>query len=321
MKAFNYTHPTKILSGENTCSQLASIISVCYKSVLFICTDESLCNTSFLRKIKRSLNELGIGFCEVTNIPQLLKTSTIQQGIQKCIDHNVDCIIALGGASALDAAKLIGMAARSETTSHEYIWDIQQFTADPIPVITVPNLSAAGLEMNNSIAIANDETKETYHYKCHLPTLTVMDPTLTASAPLKLSVCSALDILDHIFKYYFNGCSDDSQKYCFERLIFGIITSTQDIVKSPDNLKAIEELLWCAAITRDTLGALTQDETCLSSEHLAQIFNHYTKKDYASFARFARNVFGVDASDDLTAAQLGIDLYGNWMKTIGVLSC
>ena len=128
-----------------------------------------------------------------------------------CISYHKgshDGIIAIGGGSALDGAKAIGMTVNSEVS----LWDFEYRKPEPIlqsldcfpTFITIPTTAGTGAE-TESTAMITDTVKGMKFCLAHLgmrPSLAILDPELTIELPANLTAWTGVDALTHALEAY-----------------------------------------------------------------------------------------------------------------------
>ena len=128
-----------------------------------------------------------------------------------CISYHKgshDGIIAIGGGSALDGAKAIGMTVNSGVS----LWDFEYRKPEPIlqsldcfpTFITIPTTAGTGAE-TESTAMITDTVKGMKFCLAHLgmrPSLAILDPELTIELPANLTAWTGVDALTHALEAY-----------------------------------------------------------------------------------------------------------------------
>ena len=192
-----------------------------------------------------------------------------------------------------------------------------------IPLGTIVTVFGTGSEMNAGAVITHEEKKIKGAVLGAQADFAFLDPTYTLSVPMKQVISGAFDTLSHAMETYFgkpdeNNLSDDIN----EGVMRSVIRNIRVLLKEPNNYNARSELAWASAMAENgilKIGKVT-DFQCHMLEHqlgaytncnhgagLAVIhpvlYRHICKEGAARFARFARNVWGVESghSDEETA--------------------
>ena len=121
MVNFEYYSPTKIYFGKNREKEVGSIIKkLKYQKVLLHYGKSSIKELGLYDLIVKSLNKEGIEFVELGGVEPNPKIDLVREGVALCKKEKVDFILAVGGGSVIDSAKLIGVASKSKEDPWEF---------------------------------------------------------------------------------------------------------------------------------------------------------------------------------------------------------
>ena len=180
----------------------------------FIVTDRFLFNSGAVDNISKVLDEIGIEhevFFDVKPDPTL---STINQAMAIMRPFEPDVIIALGGGSPMDAAKIMWLLYEQPDTNFEDIamrfMDIRKRICS-IPelgkkalMVAIPTTSGTGSEVTPFAIITDDETQVKYAIADYAltPNMAIIDPNFVDGMPKGLTAASGIDALVHSFEAY-----------------------------------------------------------------------------------------------------------------------
>ena len=184
------------------------------KKRAFIVTDRFLFNSGAVDNITKVLDEIGIDhqvFFDVKPDPTI---ATINQAMEIVRPYEPDLIIALGGGSPMDAAKIIWLLYEQPDTKFEDIsmrfMDIRKRICQ-IPdlgqkatMVCIPTTSGTGSEVTPFSIITDEKT----HYKYAIadyaltPNIAIVDPNFVDSMPKGLTAASGIDALVHSIEAY-----------------------------------------------------------------------------------------------------------------------
>lgn len=339
MLPFSYENPVRVRFGEGAVHQLSEVLRGSYKRVLVVCAKGPIQTNGAYDTVKAQIFGAGAEVIQMGGVDSNPKLSSVYEGIAAAGNAGADCVLALGGGSAMDCAKLIAASAKTGVDPYEYVWGSRPVAADSLDTIMVPTIAATGTEMNNTSVIVNEKTREKYWCVCAFPKYCIMDPALTATLPGRLTVWGGMDVLSHTFEFYFNGFMGSEFQLCLsEALIVSVMRALTRLADDPGDLVARGEIMWCSTVTWGTgltkIGRRDPDMTCHSIE---ESFSGYFDTHHGAclgvltprwmklvadghtdiFARFARKVMGVACDNDKQAAQSGITAYVEWLKKIG----
>ena len=179
------------------------------KKRIFIVTDEFLFNNGYAKPITDKLNELNISYTVFSNVEPDPTLSCAKLGAKEMQSFKPDAIIALGGGSAMDAAKIMwvlyehpevdfyDMAMRF-VDIRKRIYDFPKM-GEKAYFIAVPTSSGTGSEVTPFAVITDDETHIKYPLADYelLPNMAIIDTDLMMSAPKGLTAASGIDALTH----------------------------------------------------------------------------------------------------------------------------
>ncbi len=184
------------------------------KKRAFIVTDRFLFNSGAVDNIVKVLDEVGIDhqiFFDVKPDPTL---STINQAMEIVKPYEPDVIIALGGGSPMDAAKIIWLMYEQPDTVFEDIsmrfMDIRKRICD-IPelgkkatMVAIPTTSGTGSEVTPFAIITDDQTHVKYAIADYAltPNMAIIDPNFVDGMPKGLTAASGIDALVHAIEAY-----------------------------------------------------------------------------------------------------------------------
>ncbi len=184
------------------------------KKRAFIVTDRFLFNSGAVDTITKVLDEIGIEhevFFDVKPDPTL---STINQAISILRPFEPDVIIALGGGSPMDAAKILWLMYEQPETNFSDIsmrfMDIRKRICS-IPelgkkatMVAIPTTSGTGSEVTPFAIITDDETHVKYAIADYAltPNMAIVDPNFVDGMPKGLTSASGIDALVHALEAY-----------------------------------------------------------------------------------------------------------------------
>jgi alcohol dehydrogenase class IV len=147
-----------------------------------------------------------------------------------------DSVIACGGGSAIDVAKVIRLRIKSDKRLTDVAWD------DPVgklaPFIAIPTTAGTGSEVGRSSVITMAERKRVIFHPALLADLVILDPRLTVDLPAKLTAATGADALTHCIESF---TSPTFHPLCDSIALGGIrliVASLRRAVREPANLQA-----------------------------------------------------------------------------------
>lgn len=329
---FVFHNPTKIVFGRKQEESIGEELkNAGQRKVLFVYGRDSIKRSGLFGRIVASLNRNGIGYVEFGGVVSNPVISHTRQGVELAKREKVDAVLAVGGGSVLDEGKAIAVGAMAADDVWNYFTGKQVTKA--LPVFTVITLAATGSEMNGNAVVTNEETKQKYNIGSPYvyPRVSILNPELTCTVPLNYSAFGAVDAIAHVIEGYFTRKAGARlQDRLVESIIKTVIETNNVIMKEPDNYAARAEFMWAATLALNGLTTAGLKEYSFPNhmiEHsLSAIYNiahgaglaivmpawmkWYSAKAPARFARFGREIFGVEG------AAAGISALEEWFASI-----
>lgn len=147
------------------------------------------------------------------------KMEDIQRGIALMEEHPPDAVVAIGGGSVLDTAKIINALAFQGEEPRAYIVEKRPMKPVQRPLIAVPTTAGTGSEATRFAAVYVDKTKYSLKHDSMLPRYAIVDPRLTASLPPSITAETGMDALCQAVESYWNIHSNDASKFYAVRAI------------------------------------------------------------------------------------------------------
>ena len=342
---FEYQNPTRLIFGVGTLAQLGKVAKEYGTRALLVTGGGSIKRSGVFDRALKSLNEAGVSVFECAGVEPNPRISSVKRGATTARENNCDLVIALGGGSTMDAAKVMAAAALYDGDPWNMIIHGQpdpHIPTQALPLITVPTLAATGSEMNSGAVISNEETKEKsfVQARCLYPKAALLDPELTASVPKDQTAYGTCDLITHITEAYFNGSGDTPIQ---DRFAEGVILTAMEYgpkaIANGNDLNARAQLQWAATVALNgwvqsgsgSVGyPVHMIEHTLSAHHdiahgagLAILnpswMRFAAKTNTPKFVQFATRIFGLTAKgpDDRECALAGIDRFEAFLKSIG----
>lgn len=205
MENFTAFNPTMIHFGKGVTEKLGEAIRHYGKKTLLVYGKGSAVKYGYYDLVKKQLQSAGLEILELTGIKPNPIIEDVDEGIKIGADNQVDSIIALGGGSVIDSAKIISLGIPGKQPG----WDIMKgrIKVDrSVPLITVLTLAATGTEMNGAAVIQNHTTQEKIGYVSDLsfPKQSFLDPAFTQSVPRDYTAYGIVDLIAHSLEVWFS---------------------------------------------------------------------------------------------------------------------
>ena len=239
MDNFIAYNPTQLHFGKNCTAGIAKTVSLYGKNILFLYGKGSVVKHGYYQTIKSQLEDSGLNIVEYSGIKSNPVIVDVDKAATLGIEKNIDVIVALGGGSVIDSAKIIGLSIAGKHKG----WDIMSNKVKPessIPVIAILTLAATGTEMNGAAVVQNNDTGQKIGYWTPLsfPKHSYLDPMFTVSVPKSYTAYGIVDLIAHSFEAYFGAGESSLSDRFIESIIKDTISWTPKVLTEPNDYEA-----------------------------------------------------------------------------------
>jgi 4-hydroxybutyrate dehydrogenase len=205
MQQFNY--PTIILYGEGALNALADRMRATATHALIV-TDTNLVKAGLVAQVESALKQFGIRTTVFDGTHPNPIEEDVEDGLAAYQKSGCDALVALGGGSPMDTAKVIRLLTSHPDPLAQYDDAIggDKLIKNPMPPLyAIPTTSGTGSEVGRSgVIILRATGKKTifFHPKL-MPDIAVLEPSLTAGLPPHITAATGIDAFTHCLEAYF----------------------------------------------------------------------------------------------------------------------
>jgi len=254
MTKANWNYPTAIRFGAGRIAELPDALKVAGITKPLLVTDAGLAALPVTQKVLSDLKAQGIAVGLFSEVKPNPISANVEAGIKVLREGGYDGVIAFGGGSGLDTAKVIAFMAGQTRP----MWDFEDIgdwwtRADPkgiFPIIAVPTTAGTGSEVGRAGVIADEttHTKKVIFHPLMMPKVVIADPELTVGMPKFITVGTGMDALAHCLEAYCapgyhplaDGIAVEGIRLVFENL--------PKVVANPNDIEARGHMMSAAAM-------------------------------------------------------------------------
>lgn len=269
MITFNKFIPTRILFGSGMLSKLHEQTMPGEKALLVISDGKSTRVNGYLDRVEKELKLAGIKIVLFDKIKANPLKSVVMEGANVAREQECDFVIALGGGSVMDAAKLIAMMAKNSGDLWDYVFSGTGKGQTPIggnlPIICITTTAGTGSEVDPWGVITNNETHEKIGcggLATMFPVFCIVDPELMLSVPPKFTAYQGFDALFHSIECYISKAANLMSDMYALTAIENIAKYLPCAVKNGNDIESREHV----AFANNLSGAVMTISVC-TSEH------------------------------------------------------
>lgn len=324
--------PTRFIIGPDSLLQLGKETARIGKKALLVTGSKSMRSTGTFDKVTKNLDEAGVQWVSFEKVEPNPRASTVDEGARFAREKAADVVIGLGGGSVMDASKCLAMAACGTDPIFAYYEGKTAGKPKALPIVLVPTVAASGSEANNGGVITNWETHEKVALSNNsmYPQVSIVDPVLTLTLPVKPTAQGGVDIFCHLVEAYItsaesNLINDSLREACMRT----VVESLPELLNKLDNLELRSRISWASTIACSQFAGLGGGGgmmTLHGMEHalsglydiahgdgLASLLIEWMKNTLPArkekFAQLGKNVF--NEPDGIAATE-------KWLKKVGM---
>lgn len=326
---FIYCNPTKVYFGHDAMSHIHEELPRWGKNVLLVYGGGSIKESGIYDKVVDEIRKAGVSAYEISGVKPNPELPLAVKGARFCREAGIDLILAVGGGSVIDTAKVIAGSTLYEGDPWELVKSRAQISR-ALPLLAIPTMAATGSEMNSCAVITNPDTHEKLGWTTEAlrPKVSFLDPKNTFTVPPAQTAFGSADILSHILEVYLNRAEGfDAMDGFMESMMRSVIRWAPLAMADGANEEARANLLWnsewaindlidrghsvswsCHALEHE-LSAFYPVPHGLGLAILTPAFMEYVLNEDTAprLARFAARVMGVkEGKNEMKTARKGI---------------
>lgn len=245
LERYQLQMPKNVFAGENSLEKIVEIGANYKKAALF--TDRGIRAAGLLEKPESLLRQAGLAVAVLDDLPAEPTCDQAQEIVERFCGMGADLIVAVGGGSVMDIAKLASVSAPEE-------YGVRDMLKDPLigkkrtPTLLIPTTAGTGSEAtpNSIVAVPEEEMKVGIVNPSMLADYVILDGEMIRSLPTKIAAATGLDALAHAIECYTSKKANPfSNLFAMEALKL-IFANLERACLDPDALDAKNGMLLAA---------------------------------------------------------------------------
>lgn len=237
-----YSVPRTIVHGENSLEYLKQLEG---KKASIVTGGSSMKKFGFLDKAKEMLEEGGMEVQIIDGVEPDPSIKTCLAGGEKMLEFGPDWIIALGGGSAMDAAKVMWVF--YEHPGYDF-YKLANFENPPLrtkaKMACIASTSGTASEITAFSVITDTENEIKYPlvHADFVPDLAIVDPEIPSKMPPLITAQTGMDVMTHAVEAFVSTAADDYTSPHALRAIELVFENLKQACQNGDDLKAREKM-------------------------------------------------------------------------------
>ena len=259
--AFEFAPPERIVFGAGKVTQ-AGTLTVSLGNSAMLVTGRDVRRAE---PVRESFRSAGLNWVEwaVAGEPTL---SEVRSGADAARNLGVDCVVACGGGSVLDAGKAIAALTPQSGDVFRFLEIIGQglpLENHPLPFLAMPTTAGTGAEATRNAVLTSPEhaLKVSLRSPNMVPRIALIDPSLSLGLPPGLTACTSLDALTQLLEPWVSCKANGMTDACCSEGIPRMVRSLGKAIANGQDLEARTDLAYGAflsglALAHSGLGAV-----------------------------------------------------------------
>ena len=249
MYNFKFSVPTTVYFGKGQISHLSEECLKYGNKLLLVYGGGSIKKIGIYDEVMAQCQKAGIEVIECGGVEPNPRIESVRRGVALCREHHVDMVLAVGGGSTIDCAKVIAASVHYEGDAWDIVLDSSK-SVNVLPILTILTLSATGSEMDTFAVISDMSLNEKLgcSHEDMRPKVSICDPEYTYSVNAYQTAAGTADIMSHLFEGYF---TPENGAYMQNRMSEGVLKTVihygLKAIEEPKDYEARANLMWASS--------------------------------------------------------------------------
>mgnify|MGYP002550367272 FL=1 len=218
LKQYSLKMPHAVFGGENSMENIADIIKKLDARKVAMFTDKGLRKLGLFDLPEAVVKSTGVGYYVLDDLPAEPSYMAVQAVVDEFKASGADLIVACGGGSVMDAAKLASVLVTDEYGVKELL-DNPGMAKKCVPIVLIPTTAGTGAEVtpNAIVGVPERELKIGIVNENMIADYVILDARLIKNLPRKIAASTGVDALAHCVECFTgNKANPFSDMYALE---------------------------------------------------------------------------------------------------------
>lgn len=239
MVNFTCMQNVKLMVGESCHKNMGAALKEAGYKKVFVVYDKGVKATGITDKILKNLEDSEISYIEFDKVLPDPPAQVVDEGGEICREEKCDCVIGIGGGSAIDTAKGINILRVNGGHILEYA-NPEKKMKKSLGLMSVPTTSGTGSELSNGLIISDTQnnTKVAILATSGMSEFAVIDPEFAAGMPTGLTIMTGLDVFSHAAEGYTSILANPMSDMITESIMENVVKYLPKAVKNGEDKEA-----------------------------------------------------------------------------------
>ena len=239
LTAYNLKMPHAVYGGENAMDNITAILKATGVKKVAMFTDRGLEGCGLFELPEKAVRAAGVDYYVLDDLPAEPSYMAVQKLVDEFKKQGADIIVACGGGSVMDAAKLASVLVTDEYGVKELL-DQPGMAQKCVPIILIPTTAGTGAEVtpNAIVAVPERELKIGIVNEHMIADYVILDARMIKNLPRSIAAATGVDALCHAVECYTsNKANPLSDTFALQAADL-ILNNIMDACENPDAMTA-----------------------------------------------------------------------------------
>lgn len=242
LEKYTLKMPKEVYSGTDSLEKLKDLLKGKNKVVIF--TDKGIANSGLLEVPLQYIKEAGVAYEIMDDLKVEPSCDEVQAVVDRFKSMDAELIIAIGGGSVMDTAKLASVLLTDEYTVRDLLQDPSR-AVKCIKTLMIPTTAGTGSEAtpNSIVLVPEKQMKVGIVNDLMIADYVILDAVMIRKLPRKIAAATEIDALSHAIECYTsNKANPFSNMFALESLDL-IMNNIEEACNNPDAMEAKNAML------------------------------------------------------------------------------
>ena len=239
LTAYNLKMPHAVYGGENAMDNITAILKATGAKKVAMFTDRGIEGCGLFELPEKAVRAAGVDYYVLDDLPAEPSYMAVQKLVDEFKKQGADIIVACGGGSVMDAAKLASVLVTDEYGVKELL-DQPGMAQKCVPIILIPTTAGTGAEVtpNAIVAVPERELKIGIVNEHMIADYVILDARMIKNLPRSIAAATGVDALCHAVECYTsNKANPLSDTFALQAADL-ILNNIMDACENPDAMTA-----------------------------------------------------------------------------------
>ncbi len=255
MVGYTCMQNVKIMAGAGCHKSMGQALKESGYGKAFVVYDAGVKAAGIIDKVTDSLKAAGIEYVEFDKVLPDPPAEIVDEGGALCMDSGCDCVIGIGGGSAIDTAKGINILRVNGGHILEYANPANEMKKS-LGLMSVPTTSGTGSELSNGLIISDtaNDIKAAILAANGMSEFAVIDPEFSKGMPKGLTIMTGLDVFSHAAEGYTSVLADPMTDMINKAIMENVVKFLPRAVADGEDMEARTKMHIAASLGGWMLG-------------------------------------------------------------------